>query len=193
MFERTETLGHFILSMSLFQDNVREEDVRREVFGPPLNELVVSHIDTSVSRPTTASSRRSVLWSRERKAYEEKSEKRMLEFRTENYMQKKYPEIRRHWPGTWRTVNSRELDKIVDRLSRPTIISSNRAKSAPLLHRRVRTPQTHQWCKYYCINRCKQEHYVPWAPSPISDSSWPQSVTRDVYSSYSNHSENRLS
>lgn len=126
---------------ALFNENdVKEEDIRREVFGPPLRETTTIYIDSTVTRPTTASARRSVLWSRERKSYEEVHSKTMREFNTRPYMQHKYPEINKHYPGTWRAVGAHELNSIVDRLSRPTACSRNRrAESASLLSRRARS------------------------------------------------------
>lgn len=124
----------------LSQNDVKEEDIRREVFGPPLRETTTIYIDSTVTRPTTASARRSVLWSRERKSYEEVHSKTMREFKTRPYMQHKYPEINKHYPGTWRAVGAHELNSIVDRLSRPTACSRNRrAESASLLSRRARS------------------------------------------------------
>ncbi|XP_022320756.2 uncharacterized protein LOC111122989 [Crassostrea virginica] len=122
------------------ESNVKEEDIRREVFGPPLRETTTIYIDSTVTRPTTASARRSVLWSRERKSYEEEHSKTMREFKTRPYMQHKYPEIKKHYPGTWRVVGPQELESIVDRLSRPTTCSRNRrAESASMLNRRARS------------------------------------------------------
>lgn len=110
------------------------------MFGPPLRETTTIYIDSTVTRPTTASARRSVLWSRERKSYEEEHSKTMREFKTRPYMQHKYPEIKKHYPGTWRVVGPQELESIVDRLSRPTTCSRNRrAESASMLNRRARS------------------------------------------------------
>ena len=89
-------------------------------------------IDTSICRPTTASARRSVIWSRERKIYESQCDQRMTEFDNCPYMNHKYPNIDKHYPGTWRTANQDELQRIVRRLSKPTRLTSIRAQSAPV-------------------------------------------------------------
>lgn len=138
-------MSKYVYNISIIchlQNNVKEEDIRREVFGPPLEETTMTYIDSTVTRPTTASARKSVLWSRERKTYEEQHSKTMREFKTRPYMHHKYPELKKHYPGTWRVVSAHELGSIVDRLSRPTVCSNNRAKSAPLLHKRVRNGRT---------------------------------------------------
>ncbi|XP_062594838.1 uncharacterized protein LOC134256204 [Saccostrea cucullata] len=131
------------------ESNVSEEFIRREVFGPPLEETTLTYVDTTVTRPTTASARRSVLWSHERKAYEEQHTKTMREFKSRPYMQHKYPELKKHYPGTWRVVDAHELSSIVDRLCRPTAVSRIRAQSAPLLHKRKQNNRTKTFSSSY--------------------------------------------
>ncbi|OWF48588.1 uncharacterized protein LOC110452886 isoform X1 [Mizuhopecten yessoensis] len=114
---------------------IDKDAIRRSVFGPRLSEVNLGAIDTSVCRPTAASARRSVLWSRERKSYESLSKQNLQEFRERPYMKYRYPELSKHYPGTWRTANSQQLQKIVDRLTRPTSLSTMRAQSAPKITR----------------------------------------------------------
>jgi hypothetical protein len=121
-----------------------EEMIRKTVFGAGISDLHLGDRDDTVSRPTTASARRSVIWSRERRLYEDASRQRLAEFSHHGYMQYQYPELGKHYPGTWRVADGEEVKRIVERLTRPTAISSIRAKSAPVLHRRVRTTATQQ-------------------------------------------------
>ncbi|XP_060071880.1 uncharacterized protein LOC132551762 [Ylistrum balloti] len=110
---------------------IDKDAIRRSVFGPRLSETNYGSIDTSVCRPTIASARRSVLWSRERRSYESVSKQNLQEFRDRPYMNYRYPELPKHYPGTWRTANAEQLEKIVERLTRPTSLSTLRAQSAP--------------------------------------------------------------
>ncbi|XP_076454719.1 uncharacterized protein LOC143289577 [Babylonia areolata] len=52
----------------------------------------------------------------------------MLDFRSRPYLYKQYPEIGKHYPGTWRVVDSEQLDGIVLRLTQPTRASVARAE-----------------------------------------------------------------
>ncbi|KAL3871463.1 hypothetical protein ACJMK2_039459 [Sinanodonta woodiana] len=113
------------------EEDVSEEEIRKSVFGESsFAERHYGEFDNSVSRPTTSSARRSVLWSRERKVYENAARRRMEEFKDSHYMKHQYPEIPKHYPGTWRVVTREELKKIVERLTRPTTASSIRSRSA---------------------------------------------------------------
>ncbi|KAK3586379.1 hypothetical protein CHS0354_000905 [Potamilus streckersoni] len=113
------------------EENVSEEEIRKSVFGDSsFAERHLGEYDSSISRPTTASARRSVLWSRERKVYENAARRRMEEFKDSYYMKHQYPEIPKHYPGTWRVVTREELKRIVERLTRPTTASSIRSRSA---------------------------------------------------------------
>ncbi|XP_046370286.1 uncharacterized protein LOC124144778 [Haliotis rufescens] len=88
-----------------------------------LSHVACSFMFKSISRPTTASSIRAKLWSRERQAYEEEYHRNMQQFRNRPYMKYEYPEIGRHYPGTWRTAGPAELDSIVARLTKKTAAS----------------------------------------------------------------------
>ncbi|KAK6195321.1 hypothetical protein SNE40_000778 [Patella caerulea] len=72
----------------------------------------------TVARPTTSSARRSKLWSRERQNYEEEHRRIMEDFKNRPYLRYEYPELKKHYPGTWRVANSIEVDEIVKRLTR---------------------------------------------------------------------------
>ncbi|XP_021357291.1 uncharacterized protein LOC110452886 isoform X2 [Mizuhopecten yessoensis] len=130
----TEAMRRHIV-LTLLKTEIDKDAIRRSVFGPRLSEVNLGAIDTSVCRPTAASARRSVLWSRERKSYESLSKQNLQEFRERPYMKYRYPELSKHYPGTWRTANSQQLQKIVDRLTRPTSLSTMRAQSAPKITR----------------------------------------------------------
>ena len=99
---------------------VTEEDIRKSVFGMELTTMHIGDYDHSITRPTVASARRSVIWSRDRKIYETASRRRMDEFKMNPYHRFEYPEIPKHYPGTWRVVTSNELTHIVARLTRKT-------------------------------------------------------------------------
>lgn len=122
----------------ILQATISEEDIRRSVFGVPLSEKSFVAVEYAVWRPTTASCRRSVLWSRERRLYEAQSKQRLEEFKDRPYMHHEYPELKKHYPGTWRPkANKEELGKIVARLTAnpaPTsasVMNRRRIKSAP--------------------------------------------------------------
>lgn len=106
-----------------------EEEIRRSVYGNQITEVHLGNYDNSITRPTVASARKSVLWSRERKVYETASRRRLEEFKDNPYFRFEYPEIPRHWPGTWAVMTQRELDFSAGRLSRP---STARPRTAPL-------------------------------------------------------------
>lgn len=114
-----------------------EASIRENVFGKSLANVRLQDIDESVTRPTTASARKSVIWSRERRMYEAVNSEKTKEFRMRPYNFYQYPNLQKHYPGTWKVVDRPELNSIVDRLTRPTISSSLRSRSAPVLHRRV--------------------------------------------------------
>ncbi|XP_060607751.1 uncharacterized protein LOC132759895 [Ruditapes philippinarum] len=110
--------------------NVRtEEQIRTSVFGSNIAEVHLGNYDHSITRPTVASARKSVLWSRERKVYETSSRRRLDEFKGNPYFRFEYPEIPRHWPGTWAVMTSQDLDVSAGRLSRPT---TGRPRTSPL-------------------------------------------------------------
>ncbi|KAL8606398.1 hypothetical protein ACOMHN_060303 [Nucella lapillus] len=98
------------------------------------NTLQVTHLPRSfmwgdqLTRPTTSFARGCKLWSRERQFYEDERQKNMVQFRDRPYLSKQYPEIGKHYPGTWRVVNSAELDDVVYRLTQPTHASVSRAE-----------------------------------------------------------------
>ncbi|KAK7095055.1 uncharacterized protein [Littorina saxatilis] len=73
-----------------------------------------------LTRPTTSFSRGCKLWSKERQFYEEVRRTNMDEFRDRPYLHRQYPELEKHYPGTWRVVGPAQLDKIVDRLTHST-------------------------------------------------------------------------
>lgn len=122
--------------VSIFKSTISEDDIRRSVFGTPLTQMRFVAVESSVWRSTVASSRRSVLWSRERKLYEEHSKQRMEEFKNRPYMNYEYPELMKHYPGTWRLATKNQLKGIVVRLTTnpaPTSASMmKRIKSAPV-------------------------------------------------------------
>ncbi|XP_041371141.1 uncharacterized protein LOC121384707 [Gigantopelta aegis] len=85
-----------------------------------------------VDRPTTASSIRSKRWSRERSLYDEEHLENMEQFKHRPYMRHAYPELPKHYPGTWRVARSAELGTIVARLTKPTLASRIRAQDIRL-------------------------------------------------------------
>lgn len=125
---------------------VSEDEIRKSVYGLPLSQMSFVAVESAVWRPTVASCRRSVLWSRERKLYEAQSRQRMEEFKEKPYMQHQYPELKRHYPGTWRLATKQEINGIVVRLTKnpaPTsasVMGRRRIQSAPpnlpILHTR---------------------------------------------------------
>ena len=124
--------------LDIDESTISEDDIRRSVFGIPLAQMSFVAVESSVWRPTVASSRRSVLWSRERKLYEEQSKQRMEEFNNRPYMNYEYPELMKHYPGTWRLATKNQLKGIVARLTTnpaPTSASMmcrRRIQSAPV-------------------------------------------------------------
>ena len=94
-------------------------------------------VESSVWRPTVASCRRAVLWSKQRRLYEEQSRQRMEEFKNRPYMNHEYPELMKHYPGTWKLLTKEEIDNSVKRLTTipaptsPIMMSRRRVKSAP--------------------------------------------------------------
>jgi len=119
-----------------------ETEIRKSVYGIDLSDIHLGNYDNSITRPTVASARKSVLWSRERTIYETESRRRLDEFKENPYFKFEYPEIPRHWPGTWAVMSRQQIDLSVGRLSRP---SSSRPRTAPL-HSwlRSRYPSTQQ-------------------------------------------------
>lgn len=108
-----------------------EEQIRRSVYGNRnLTEIHLGNYDNSITRPTVSSARKSVLWSRERKVYETASRRRLEEFKDNPYFKFEYPEIPRHWPGTWAVMTSHDLESSAGRLSRPS--TAVRPRTAPL-------------------------------------------------------------
>ncbi|KAL4219636.1 hypothetical protein ACF0H5_022208 [Mactra antiquata] len=108
-----------------------EEQIRQSVYGnQKLQEVHLGNYDNSITRPTVASARKSVLWSRERKVYETASRRRLEEFKENPYFRYEYPEIPRHWPGTWAVKSSNDLETSSGRLSRPS--TAVRPRTAPL-------------------------------------------------------------
>ena len=97
-----------------------EDEIRESVYGIKLSEIHIGDYDHSITRPTVASARKSVLWSRERKIYETAARKRLEEFKTSPYFRFEYPEIPRHWPGTWIVMTHQQLASSIGRLSRPS-------------------------------------------------------------------------
>lgn len=94
--------------------------------------------DTSVRRPTISSARRSVLWARERKLYEERNQLYVEEFKDQPYNRHEYPSLRKHYPGTWRLATREQLQEITDRLSHtpaPTAASLHLHKYHSSLYR----------------------------------------------------------
>ena len=106
-----------------------ETDIRKSVYGKSVTEVHLGNYEHSITRPTVASARKSVLWSRERKVYETASRRRLEEFKSNSYFRYEYPEIPRHWPGTWAVMTVSELKSSVGRLSRP---STARPATAPV-------------------------------------------------------------
>lgn len=116
-------------AMEADMDIRSEEQIRKSVYGTDLSEIHLGNYDNSITRPTVASARKSVLWSRERKVYETASRRRLDEFKSNPYFKYEYPEIPRHWPGTWAVMTHHELESTAGRLSRP---STARPKTAPV-------------------------------------------------------------
>ena len=97
-----------------------EDEIRRSVYGKSLPEMHIGDYDRSITRPTVSFARKCVIWSRDRKIYETASRNRLAEFNSKPYFRFEYPEIPRHWPGTWSVITDSELKGVVGRLSRPS-------------------------------------------------------------------------
>lgn len=106
-----------------------EEEIRKSVYGKSLPEMHIGDYDRSITRPTESFARKCVIWSRDRKIYETASRNRLAEFKSNPYFRFEYPEIPRHWPGTWSVITNSELTGVVKRLSRPP---TARPRTAPL-------------------------------------------------------------
>lgn len=124
-------------SFALDEDSTErsESEIRKSVYGKSLTDIHLGNYDHSITRPTVASARKSVLWSRERKVYETASRRRLEEFRSNPYFRYEYPEIPRHWPGTWAVMTVDELQSSVGRLSRPSTARPSTAPVKSLLER----------------------------------------------------------
>ena len=105
------------------------EEIRESVYGECFSDVHIGDYDHSITRPTVSFARKCVVWSRDRKIYETASRKRLAEFSSNPYFRYEYPEIPRHWPGTWAVITNRDLKGVVGRLSRP---STARPRTAPL-------------------------------------------------------------
>lgn len=116
-----------------------EAEIRKSVYGKSLSEIHLGSYDHSITRPTVASARKSVLWSRERKVYETASRRRLDEFKSNPYFRFEYPEIPRHWPGTWAVMTWNELNPSVGRLSRPSTARPNTAPVNTMYRERLPT------------------------------------------------------
>ena len=106
-----------------------EDEIRKSVYGKSLPEMHIGDYDRSITRPTVSFARKCVVWSRDRKIYETESRNRLSEFKANPYFKFDYPEIPRHWPGTWSVITYTELNAVVGRLSRP---STARPSTTPL-------------------------------------------------------------
>ncbi|CAC5382115.1 unnamed protein product [Mytilus coruscus] len=116
---------------------IQESDIRRHVFGKPVEEMEFVGSDNTVRRPTVSSARRSVLWSRDRRLYEDRHRQDVEEFREQPYMRHEYPTLRKHYPGTWRLASRDEIQATTDRLTSvpaPTSASMNLHKFQCFLH-----------------------------------------------------------
>ena len=106
-----------------------EEEIRESIYGKTFSDIHIGDYDHSITRPTVSFARKCVIWSRDRKIYETASRKRLSEFNSNPYFRYEYPEIPRHWPGTWAVITNTDLKGVVGRLSRP---STARPRTAPL-------------------------------------------------------------
>ena len=105
-----------------------------------------------VNRPTTASSLKSQRWSQERAVYEREHEDNMKQFRDRPYMAHTYPEIPKHYPGTWTVVTPSQLELIIARLSKPTQASK---------FRELDTKKQQAYVKQFTLaNKVKDVQYI---------------------------------
>lgn len=89
---------------------------------------ILDSIVSRVRRPTTSSSRKALLGTKSRKELEETNKENMKEFSDQPYMNRDYPELSKHYPGTWRVGSATDVRALVSRLATPTVAS--RARSA---------------------------------------------------------------
>lgn len=124
--------------MFIFQYHVSEEEIRRNVFGKPITEINLSSgSDNTIARFTVSSARRSVVWSRERRLYEDTNRKRTEEFKDQPYNKHKFPSINKHYPGTWKTASYEKIQETTDRLYHspaPTAASTHMHRFQCFLH-----------------------------------------------------------
>ena len=119
------------------QSAVNEWDVRRHIYGKPLREMTFIGADSTIRRPTVSSARRSVLWSRDRRLYEDNHRQAAEEFKDKPYMNHEYPSIQKHYPGTWKLASREQIQATTDRLSSvpaPTAASLHMHKFQCFLH-----------------------------------------------------------
>ncbi|KAK7451829.1 hypothetical protein BaRGS_00039802, partial [Batillaria attramentaria] len=99
---------------------------------------------SSLTRPTTSFARGCKLWSRERQYYEDERRSNMADFASRPYLEQQYPELEKHYPGTWRVAGPSELERIVARLRAQTWSTYYRqrypdVRSAPVSRQRGRS------------------------------------------------------
>ena len=90
-------------------------------------EVTVADMVSRLSRPNTSTGRRAVLWSKPRREYEGDHNFHATIKEPTRYWTH-FPGLPRHYPGTWATISTVQLQGLVDRLSRPTTASSARAE-----------------------------------------------------------------
>lgn len=93
--------------------------------------------DHTIRRYTISSARRSVVWSRERKLYEDKNRKKTEEFKDQPYNRHRFPSIGKHYPGTWKTASYDKIQETTERLYNspaPTAASIHMHKFQCFLH-----------------------------------------------------------
>ena len=88
----------------------------------------VNDLTDRLSRPTTASVRKTLLWSKERITYERECQEQAVIKDTALYWAK-CRRLSKHYPGTRAATKGEELQGIVSRLTKPTVVSTIRHSS----------------------------------------------------------------
>ncbi len=87
----------------------------------------MSALVSRLSRPITSTARKATVYSAPRKEYEFEFQNKAV-LPNPRFYWTKFPTLDKHYPGTWRTANPDEVEKIVERLTRPTVAHESRAE-----------------------------------------------------------------
>lgn len=95
----------------------------------------VASMVSRLSRPNTSTARKAVLWSQPRREYEFNYEM-SSNLRNPRHYWKQFPQLAKHYPGTWRVADRCELKGIISRLTVKTVASQARKEDC-ISRRRV--------------------------------------------------------